>query len=226
MYSRRLRMRVHYGERRRIGNNNAEWPQLHQETSQVKTKDLSFVSTTAINGSHLACRSHLTSTVTHTTWWKGNKGERRLNVAESHTASSLTRWWPRIVIEVNGLWAWHGSMWRKHMVPCTKRGSPKWWTYSDYPVGYAMELHEQLTPTKVYSAYKTRTSTLNDVTCRLCGKSSEILTHVLAGCSGLAQTKYLERHNAALKMLFFEMLKQHKLVDIVPCSFLFVCLQI
>ena len=26
-----------------------------------------------------------------------------------------------------------------------------------------MELHEQLTPTKVYSAYKTRTSTLNDV---------------------------------------------------------------
>ena len=32
-----------------------------------------------------------------------------------------------------------------------------------------MELHEQLTPTKVYSAYKTRTLTLNDVTCRLCG---------------------------------------------------------
>ena len=154
--------------------------------------------------------------LTHTTWRKGNREGRRLNVAESHTTSSLTRWWPRIVIEVNGLWAWHGSMWRKHMVPCTKHGSPKWWTYSDYPVGYAMELHEQLTPTKVYSAYKTRTSTLNDVTCRLCGKSSEILTHVLAGCSGLAQTKYLERHNAALKMLFFEMLKQHKLVDIVP----------
>ena len=154
--------------------------------------------------------------LTHTTWWKGNREGRRLNVAESHTTSSLTRWWPRIVIEVNGLWAWHGSMWRKHMVPWTKRGSPKWWTYSDYPVGYAMELHEQLTPTKVYSAYETRTSTLNDVTCRLCGKSSEILTHVLAGCSGLAQIKYLERHNAALKMLFFEMLKQHKLVDIVP----------
>ena len=107
--------------------------------------------------------------LTHTTWWKGNREGRRLNVAESHTTSSLTRWWPRIVIEVNGLWAWHGSMWRKHMVPWTKRGSPKWWTYSDYPVGYAMELHEQLTPTKVYSAYKTRTSTLNDVTCRLCG---------------------------------------------------------
>ena len=147
------------------------------------------------------------------------EGEQRGAKAEfSGIAYNLIidKWWPRIVIEVNGLWAWHGSMWRKHMVPWTKRGSPKWWTYSDYPVGYVMELHEQLTPTKVYSAYKTRTSTLNDVTCRLCGKSSEILTHVLAGCSGLAQTKYLERHNAALKMLFFEMLKQHKLVDIVP----------
>ena len=65
-----------------------------------------------------------------------------------------------------------------------------------------MELYGKLTPTKVYSAYKTRTSALNDVTCRLSGKSSKILTHVLAGCSSLVQTKYLERHNAALKVLF------------------------
>ena len=67
-----------------------------------------------------------------------------------------------------------------------------------------------------FFAYKTRTSTMNDVTCRLCGKSSEIPTHVQAGCSGLTQTKYLERHNAALKVLFFEMLRQRKLGDAVP----------
>ena len=103
-------------------------------------------------------------------------------------------------------------MWRKYMVPWTKHGTPKWWPYYGYPVGYVTELYEQLTLTKVYTAYKTRTSTLNDVTCRLWGKSSEILAHVLAGCSGLAQTKYLERHNAALKVLFFEMLRQHKLI--------------
>ena len=72
-----------------------------------------------------------------------------------------------------------------------------------------MELYGQLTPTIVYSAYKTRTSALNDVTCRLSGKSSKILTHVLAGCSSLVQTKYLERHNAALKVLFFEMRRQY-----------------
>ena len=74
-----------------------------------------------------------------------------------------------------------------------------------------MELYGQLTPTKVYSAYETRTSALNDVICRLSGKYSKILTHVLAGCSSLVQTKYLERQNAALKVLFFEMRRQHKL---------------
>ena len=33
--------------------------------------------------------------------------------------------------------------------------------------------------------------------CRMCGKAPEYVAHVLAGCSSLAQTKYLERHNAA-----------------------------
>ena len=55
-----------------------------------------------------------------------------------------------------------------------------------------------------------------DVTCRLCGKSPETLAHVLAGCSALAQSKYLERHNAALKVLFFEMTKDLRLIDSVP----------
>ena len=147
---------------------------------------------------------------------EGNRGGRRLNVAESHTTSSLTRWWPRIVIEGNRLWAWHGSMWRKHMVPWTKHGSPKWWSYSDYSVAYVMEFYGQLTLTKVYSANKTRTSTLNDVTCRLYGKFSGILTHVLARCSGLAQIKYLD---AVLKVLFFEMPRKRKLGDTVPPCF-------
>ena len=36
--------------------------------------------------------------------------------------------------------------------------------------------------------------------CRMCGKAPECVAHVLGGCSSLAQTKYLERHNAALKV--------------------------
>ena len=40
--------------------------------------------------------------------------------------------------------------------------------------------------------------------------------HILAGCSVLAQSKYLRRHNAALKILFFEMLRDRDLVSTVP----------
>ena len=39
---------------------------------------------------------------------------------------------------------------------------------------------------------------------------------MLAGCSALAQNKYLSRHNAVLKTIFFEMLKVMKLANTVP----------
>ena len=42
--------------------------------------------------------------------------------------------------------------------------------------------------------------------CRLCGKAAETVAHILAGCSVLAQSKYLQRHNAVLKTIFFDML--------------------
>ena len=54
-------------------------------------------------------------------------------------------------------------------------------------------LCEQLSPTKVYLAFKNGKSAHNDVTSRLFSKSSQSLERVLAGCSSLTQTKYLER---------------------------------
>ena len=42
------------------------------------------------------------------------------------------------------------------------------------------------------------------------------MAHVIVGCSALAQSKYLERHNVALKVLYFELLQDLKLVDEVP----------
>ena len=48
------------------------------------------------------------------------------------------------------------------------------------------------------------------------GKNPESVPHVLSGCSALAQTRYLSRHNAALKILFFELLRDLKLVSKVP----------
>ena len=61
------------------------------------------------------------------------------------------------------------------------------------------ELHQQLVPTKIYHQKKTGVNTTDDIMCRMYGEKSECLAHVLAGCSVLAQTKYLSRHNAALK---------------------------
>jgi len=42
------------------------------------------------------------------------------------------------------------------------------------------------------------------------------VAHVLTGCSASAQSKYLERHNAALKVLYFELLRDLKLINEVP----------
>ena len=64
-----------------------------------------------------------------------------------------------------------------------------------------MDLYEQLTPSKEYTVQKTGAKQ-GDVTFRLCGKSPETLAHVLAGCSALAQSKYLERQCSTEGPLF------------------------
>ena len=65
------------------------------------------------------------------------------------------------------------------------------------------ELYQQLVPTKLYNQNKTRTDTTSDAMCRMCHESPESVAHVIAGCSALAQTKYVARHNGALKILIF-----------------------
>ena len=89
------------------------------------------------------------------------------------------------------------------------------WTCAPTHTAGVMEMYEQLTPTKVYTVHKAGT-TQGDVTSRLWGESTETLAHVLAGCSVLAQSKYLERHNAALKVLFFKMSRELTLIYSVP----------
>ena len=92
-----------------------------------------------------------------------------------------------------------------------------WRTAPTHTIVCIGELHEQLHPTKVYYARKTQTSEDPDETCRLCDKAQESVVHVLSGCSELAQTKYLERHNAAaLKILFFELPIDQQLIETIP----------
>ena len=85
-----------------------------------------------------------------------------------------------------------------------------------YSIAGMYELYVQLLPTKLYTKEKAQTYTDGEVLCRLCGKVAERVAHVLAGCSSLAQTKYLYRHNATLKILFFELLREHGLIEEVP----------
>ena len=91
-----------------------------------------------------------------------------------------------------------------------------WATCRTYTIAGKYELYEQLLPTKLYTKEKMQTSTDGEVLSRLCGKVAESVANVLAGCSSLAQTKYLYRHNAALKILFFELLREHGLIEEVP----------
>ena len=73
-------------------------------------------------------------------------------------------------------------------------------------------------PTKVYYNRKTK-SQVTDEKCCLCGDSLENVQHILSGCSPLAQTKYLQRHNNAFKILFFEVLRSLDLITKVELWF-------
>ena len=90
-----------------------------------------------------------------------------------------------------------------------------WSSAPTHTVTGMIELYEQLLPTKVYTTQKTKT-TEGDVSYRLCGKEAETLPHIVSGCSTLAQSKYLDRHTAALKILFFEKCKDLKLMESGP----------
>ena len=73
----------------------------------------------------------------------------------------------------------------------------QWRTCPTYVIAGVFELYEQLLRTRVYQSKKTRTGS-DQIMCRLCGKAAETVAHVhvLAGCSALVQSKYLQRHNA------------------------------
>ena len=95
----------------------------------------------------------------------------------------------------------------------------EWETAPTHTVAGIHELSQQLLLTMICSARKTRTCSEQDVRCRMCGKEQETVVHVLLRCSALAQTKYFERHNAALKVLFLEVAKVHNQVEATSTCF-------
>ena len=96
----------------------------------------------------------------------------------------------------------------------------RWKTAPTHTVAGVYKLYQKLLPTKIYQQYKTKTSNNTDVKCRMCGKDVERVPHVLSGCGALAQSKYKTRHDAALKVLFFDLLCDMGLIESAPswCS--------
>ena len=80
-----------------------------------------------------------------------------------------------------------------------------WKNAPTHTIAGVQELYQQLLPTKVSYNRKTK-SQVTDEKFRLWGDSLENVQHILSSCSGLAQTKYLPRHNNAFKILFFSSL--------------------
>ena len=87
-----------------------------------------------------------------------------------------------------------------------------WRTAPTHMITGVQDLYQQLLSTKSYTGKKIKTTNHQDYTCRMCGKGQESVAHVLAGCSAVAQTKYLERHNSVLRILFFEILSKYNLL--------------
>ena len=77
--------------------------------------------------------------------------------------------WDKVQLNQRGCFAWLKN----------------WDTAPTYTIAGMLEIYEQLTPTKVYYARKTRTNHPNDTHCRFCGKTAESIPHVLASCSAL-----------------------------------------
>ena len=82
---------------------------------------------------------------------------------------------------------------------------------TDVVVGI-QELYQQLLPTKVFYHRKVGASGSGEERCRMCAKATESVPHILAGCRALAQTLYLARHNNALNILFFQVIRALGLV--------------
>ena len=81
----------------------------------------------------------------------------------------------------------------------------------DWRTAGVQELYQQLLPMKLYLGKKGKTHNIQDYTCRMCGKCQESVAHVVAGCSTIAQTKYLDRHNNVLRIMFLKILSKYNL---------------
>ena len=73
-----------------------------------------------------------------------------------------------------------------------------------------MTILEQMVETR---SCKEARGVFDDGRCRICNQNSETVEHLVAGCTKLANSEYLTRHNRALMILAVAWEKQQELMD-------------
>ena len=128
---------------------------------------------------------------------KARQEEVRAKVKEEKSQGKMiSNRWEDVQIEQGDCFAWLSY----------------WKAAATHVVVGIQELYQQLLPTKVFYHRKVGTSGSGEERCRMCGKTcgktKDSVTDILAG----SQTLYLARHNNALKILLFQVIRALDLV--------------
>ena len=116
---------------------------------------------------------------------------------------------------------WQGAIFKMRKTDDQLMGSYcfAWLTkWKDCPVQVINDIHSvylQTVPTLSFLRGRSAT-VINSDTCRLCKHGKETVKHILSNCDTLARTDYLLRHNRALQIIIFRVLKQLSFIDKVP----------
>ncbi|XP_044760829.1 uncharacterized protein LOC123318276 [Coccinella septempunctata] len=72
--------------------------------------------------------------------------------------------------------------------------------------GSMIAIQDQVVKTRNYSKFILKEDIQSDQ-CRLCAEKTETIDHIISGCTKLAKTRYIERHNQVAKIVYLELLK-------------------
>ncbi|KAF2891115.1 hypothetical protein ILUMI_15058, partial [Ignelater luminosus] len=76
--------------------------------------------------------------------------------------------------------------------------------------GFVMAIQDQVVATRNYRQH-ILTEQIDDK-CRKCHQSGETIQHIISGCSAVAQTKCLHRHNEIANIIHQAIAKKHQLI--------------
>lgn len=79
--------------------------------------------------------------------------------------------------------------------------------------GFMLAIQDGIINTRAYSKFIIKDPTVTDDKCRRCHNARETIEHITNSCSTLAPTKYLDRHNAAAKIIHQSIAIEHSLLN-------------